>query len=585
MISYIINRLICFFAAKYRKQGFTLAEALIITVMTGACLLPILGTMQNAQVRTENFDHQSKMQQYARSRLTAEIANAAFDHKSINLDDEYHYIVFFAENGNPDEAKKLELVKTYINKIDLKALNDKEVKSSTAWTDDACALFGIKKANNSHKPYIKIIHAYKTTVETKDNPELAAFASNSNTEESIVAPRALLAIVVKTSLIESDDHPYSDEGYLEVPSETEESKYVKDESVQVVPVTLFAFANLPLVSDEMIWLADALNCKIYGIDPVSKVLGKTIDLPRNSSGNTSGTIDDNYRPWHLAVHPSLKILACSTKKHLYVINIDKKSGNFGDYSKSFEFPSEVKVNGGIAFRPDGRYLFVCPEVVSNNYKLTTFKVDYHIVSDKIVWKPKDAVASEPNFIKKNRSGSIQNDKDIVAVLAANDGYLYVARKDRAYGVIRYPMYNPDVDKDVTWSGEKIVSSANGLEGEILSIDVSPDGSRLAIVASGSESLFIYDTRDGKQILRKKITEVSGVTDFKPNNVAFTAISNSLQSGISDDKNLNLTITNKESGKDTVANVFYVEKTAGGNELKNKTIKVVILRLIQLIILQ
>ena len=122
MISYIINRLICFFAAKYRKQGFTLAEALIITVMTGACLLPILGTMQNAQVRTENFDHQSKMQQYARSRLTAEIANAAFDHKSINLDDEYHYIVFFAENGNPDEAKKLELVKTYINKIDLKAL-------------------------------------------------------------------------------------------------------------------------------------------------------------------------------------------------------------------------------------------------------------------------------------------------------------------------------------------------------------------------------------------------------------------------------------------------------------------------------
>ena len=81
------------FFSRINKRGFTLAEALIITVMTGACLLPILGTMQNAQVRTENFDHQSKMQLYARSRLTAEIANAAFDHNSINLEDEYQHLI------------------------------------------------------------------------------------------------------------------------------------------------------------------------------------------------------------------------------------------------------------------------------------------------------------------------------------------------------------------------------------------------------------------------------------------------------------------------------------------------------------
>ena len=110
------------FYSRINKRGFTLAEALIITVMTGACLLPILGTMQNAQVRTENFDHQSKMQQYARSRLNAEIANAAFDHKSINLEDEYHYIVFFNENGDPDEAKEIELVKTSIKLVNLKKL-------------------------------------------------------------------------------------------------------------------------------------------------------------------------------------------------------------------------------------------------------------------------------------------------------------------------------------------------------------------------------------------------------------------------------------------------------------------------------
>ena len=117
------------FFSRICKRGFTLAEALIITVMTGACLLPILGTMQNAQVRTENYDHQSKMQMYARSRLTAEIANAAFDHKSINLEDEYHYVVYFApgtagNEGSEDDAKLMELPKTEATLEDLASLTE-----------------------------------------------------------------------------------------------------------------------------------------------------------------------------------------------------------------------------------------------------------------------------------------------------------------------------------------------------------------------------------------------------------------------------------------------------------------------------
>ena len=564
MIDNIINSLFCLFTVKYRKNGFTLAEALIITVMTGACLLPILGTMQNAQVRTETFDHESKMQQYARSRLNAEIANAAFDHKSINIDDEYHYIVFFDESGDQDEAKKLELVKTSINLEDFKNLNQKVVKDH--WSEEACSLFGITKSGNGKTPYLKVIHAYKTSVETKDNPELAFVNTDSNSEEQVETPKALLGIVVKTSLLESDDNTYNDKGYLQIVSPDDATKYVSDETTQVVPVTLFAFANLPVVSDEMIWLVDALNCKIYGIDSVSRVLGKTIDLPKNSSGR-SGVVDDNYRPWHLAVHPSFKIMACSTKKHLYVINIDKKSGNFGDYSKSFVFPSEVKENGGIAFRPDGRYLFVCPEIVSGNYKLTTYKVNYHIESDRLVWKPKDTVASEPNFLEKNRSGSIQDSQDIVAVLAANDGYLYVARRNPAYGVIRYPMYCSILDDDTTWGGEKIVSSKNGLDANILSIDISPDGRMLAVVVDETETLFIYDTHNLKQILKQKVTAVDGVSGFSPNKVSFNAISNHEQSNIFNNKSLNLTITNKLQGQNNVAYVFYVEKTNSGNVLK------------------
>ena len=88
-----------------KKHGFTLAEALIVSVMAGYCILPILGTMQNVSNRAESFDHQSKMAVYTRSRLNSEIANASFDHRNINTSPSYHYIVYFDKNGNADKAQ------------------------------------------------------------------------------------------------------------------------------------------------------------------------------------------------------------------------------------------------------------------------------------------------------------------------------------------------------------------------------------------------------------------------------------------------------------------------------------------------
>lgn len=64
----IILDIFCKFCLQ-KKRGFTLAEALIITVMTAFCLLPILGTMQNGQILTQKYDHKLKMRQIARSRL------------------------------------------------------------------------------------------------------------------------------------------------------------------------------------------------------------------------------------------------------------------------------------------------------------------------------------------------------------------------------------------------------------------------------------------------------------------------------------------------------------------------------------
>ena len=269
----IFFRFFYIFNTKFKKYGFTLAEALIITVMTGACLLPILGTMQNAQVRTENFDHQSKMQRYSRSRLTAEIANAAFDHKSINIDDEYHYIAYFDKNGDEDKAALVEFPKTIVTPEEIASLSNLELASE--WSEDSMDFLGIDETSQH---YLRLVHAYKTSVESKNNPELAEHGNDSNIIDS---PKALLGIVVKTCLIKSDDNYYDPlNGALITDYNNDGSIKTTDKTNAVVPVTLFAFVNLPTVSDEMIWLADALNCVIYGIDPTSRGV-TTIPLPRS----------------------------------------------------------------------------------------------------------------------------------------------------------------------------------------------------------------------------------------------------------------------------------------------------------------
>ena len=267
---------------KLKKHGFTLAEALIITVMTGACLLPILGTMQNAQVRTETFDHESKMQQYARSRLNAEIANAAFDHKSVNLEDEYHYIVYFDKDGNEDNAKLTEFPKTIVTPEEIASLSSLELASE--WSEDSMDFLGIDETSQH---YLRLVHAYKTSVESKNNPELAEHGNDSNL---IDPPKGLLGIVVKTCLIKSNDNYYdTSDGALIIDYNDDGSIKTTDKDSSVPPVTLFSFVNLPTVSDEMIWLADALNCVIYGIDPMSRGV-TTIPLPR--SANQADKPDD-----------------------------------------------------------------------------------------------------------------------------------------------------------------------------------------------------------------------------------------------------------------------------------------------------
>lgn len=484
----VVNFLHSFFFNN-SKRAFTLAEALIITVMTGACLLPILGTMQNAQVRTENFDHQSKMQQYARSRLTQEIANAAFDHKSINLDDEYHYIVYFAsstsnENATEDEAKLIELPKSYATLEDLASLTIDPERSH--WATSAVDLLGISRDKGA--PYLKVVHAYKTSVETQYDIKLATYTPGVDSEggdSSFPSPKGLLAIVVKTCLLESNGQMYhEDDGCLVIDppiANADGSTTDRDVNERVSPVTLFSFANLPIVSDEYIWIADSHNKKVVGIDPESRTLATEIDFKNEG---------ESGKPLHIAVHPSGKILAVQAKKKVFLVNIDIKSPFKGErklvVSNTHDYATEEE--GGIAFRTDGKVLYFTDK---ENNKLHIYELEYSFNSDNTIkW-----TQNTPSTLTSNHAYILFSKKEFSNIVAANDGNLYIGENDSNI-IHQYPMYSVFTNGN-PYETVKLINT----DKKIRSIDVSNDGKYLLYTpkehTSNKSLARIYDTKTGK----------------------------------------------------------------------------------------
>ena len=490
----IFSRFFCNFNNdnnKFRKYGFSLAEALIVTVMTGACLLPILGTMQNAQVRTEAFDHQSKMQQYARSRLTAEIANAAFDHKSINLEDEYHYIAYFNKDGNEEDAKLTEFPKTFVTPEEIASLSNLELKDE--WSDASKDFLGI---DTDSEHYFKLVHAYKTTVETQYDIKLATYTPgviNEDEDEdeydSFSSPKGLLAIVVKTCLLESNEREYYEEdGCLKIDPPIVKADGVtinKDEDERVTPVTLFSFANLPVVSDEYIWLADSHNKRVIGIDPEGKTVATEFDFSKEGEPS---------KPLHIAVHPSGKLLAIQSKKIIYLANIDIKSSCKGEkkvlVSSTDDYATEDE--GGIAFRTDGKVLYFTDK---HNKKLHIYGFDCEFNSNNTIkWNnttPTTLVTKHADIDFSAHGDKFSN------LVAANDGNLYVAEDDTKK-IFKYPMYSPFEDGK-SYKTKKLYIP----DKKTKSIDVSNDGKYLLYVPkehSGDKSIAkIYETQTGNEV--------------------------------------------------------------------------------------
>ena len=539
-----MNKLIRGFVRKCKRFGFTLAEALIVTVMAGYSILPILGTMQNASNRAEAYDHNSKMVQYTRSRLTKEIANASFDHRAVSTDDTYHYIVYFDPTGDEEKAVRMEIPETSVTPEELRTV---DINSTGTLASEACTLLGLSTTLNS--AYLKIIYAYKTSVQTNDGILISDYTEDTNYRAGEAGPKGLMGIVVTTRLIEEEDFAYNEDGYMLL-----EDNVVASDTF-VAPVSNFSLVNLPAVSDEYIWVCDSLNLKLIAIDPVTKTVASTIVLPR-SAKKTDKPDDkehDSYRPWRIALHPSGKIMAVLLKNNIMYVNLDKKSPDYGkckkqlgsDTNLAFCNPdknaeSAIK-DGGMAFRPDGKYLFFTKKEAKT---LIVFKFDYTINSSTKVLDWSSVKCTEVG------SANLDGEKnEYVGLVPSSNGYLYLAYKDKNLGVYRFSMYpkNNGGDDDFSqniFKPEKIgyLSYEHDLKG----IAVSSAGTHLAVILDynkdDKKNVLLFDANTGALLDKQAYEEVC-----RPAFVANANASNDIN-----DRTLTLNVTNKECKEDVIA---------------------------------
>lgn len=534
-----MNKLIRGFVRKCKRFGFTLAEALIVTVMAGYSILPILGTMQNASNRAEAYDHNSKMVQYTRSRLTKEIANASFDHCAVSTEDKYHYIVYFDPTGDENKAVRMEIPETAVTPEELRTV---DINSTGTLASEACTLLGLSTTLNS--AYLKIIYAYKTSVQTNDGILIADYTEDVNYQAGELGPKGLMGIVVTTRLIEDENFTYNEDGYMLL-----EDNVVASDTF-VAPVSNFSLVNLPTVSDEYIWVCDSLNLKLIAIDPVSKTVASTIALPR-SAKKTDKPDDkehDSYRPWRIALHPSGKIMAVLLKNNIMYVNLDKKSPDYGKCKKQMGADTNLAFcnpdkdaqkaikDGGMVFRPDGKYLFFTKKEAKT---LIVFKFDYTINSSTNVLDWSSVKCTEVS------SASLNGEKnEYVGLVASSNGYLYLAYKDKDLGVYKVSMYPPDDDFAGKWSAPSKIGYYS-YKNDLMGIAVNQTGTHLAVVlddkSAAENNVLILDANTGAFIGQKKYEEVC-----RPAFIANANASNDIN-----DRTLTVNVTNRE-GKDNVS---------------------------------
>ena len=252
-----------FLFRKMAKRGFTLIEALIATVLVGACIMPIVGTMQNAESMTQRMVNDNKLQMLARSRMNLETSRANNEQKYI--DETTGWLYEWYEN---DGDKFPQSVATY------SAPNE----FSTATNFSVTNMFRV----------------YRIAVKVKDNVILKSEKSDG-TMENDADFKGLKQVVVTSQIVGEDGQFYilEDNSLTDNNYPTGNEKYKVDEkylaemgSISLNPppdyvqqYSLVSLVTVPEVSSEYVYALDIKNNAVCSFDPVTGMMSKKYKLP------------------------------------------------------------------------------------------------------------------------------------------------------------------------------------------------------------------------------------------------------------------------------------------------------------------
>jgi len=194
-----------------------------------------------------------------------------------------------------------------------------------------------------------------------------------------------------------------------------------DVGVEPAQVRLFSMVATPKsFNPNRIYIADKDNICIYAIDPLTKNVVETFDLPFSKTPKTK-TENNPDRPGNIAVHPSSDWVLTQREKSLLLTNVGLFSATrrtsvvvYATSTSYLEKPNDneaIRKDRGVVFRPDGRYCYVTS----------------HSPAGLSIYSVPDTVVASFSLVKFLPISTAK----FVDLQVGEDGYIYLGDYDNA----------------------------------------------------------------------------------------------------------------------------------------------------------
>jgi hypothetical protein len=482
-----------------KNSGFSLAEVVMIIVITGYCMIPIIGSLQNGAAKTQQINHRKRLQMIVRNKLNECISNITF------------------ERGLPETGARF---------FYWPPPKDDELASWTFTSVDSKAFWATAT---------KDIYLLETTMAEEIQFENEGSSSNVDSELIATQPLTLKKLIVRASYyatypvdlytetidIASDGtqiwndinsngvrDQYDSNGDAVIDGSDEIEPWVMVETLAPmidVPeetAAAYTFVNIPVKrTPDKIYVSNTQGQTqhVHLFDPESLTeSGKISFTPDNCLG-------------HIAVHPSGKWLAAQKMSFGRLIPVEKGMPDYLNSGKHYFYSSsgaikngdlnELRKDRGMAFRQDGRYLAMAEHKTGNLiiYNLSAF---FTATYSATIADARSVVTQKTIDIKDGLSDKTSD------LCVGDDGFVYIAYEDKEK-IARVNLYqNPTPAKPEIFN---VSGKAKG------GVCVSRDG-RYLFVATEDKTYQIkinpYSFKDSEIIYSPTLPEQDEIKDIQ-----------------------------------------------------------------------